>query len=198
MRPHTQALWAHLPEAERRRFLRHAKPFWDVHRHRIAPHASRRLTEAKAQGQFRVVAGRVKGFNPRSDGSVEVDVARRGGAGTETLAAAAVFECRGRAADVTRSENPLLRDLLGRGTARADALGLGLAVSGRCALLDDRGRESERVYAVGPVTSGTFWEIVAIPDIRKQAQELSITLRARAGLTPSTPEHPRVEPFGRG
>ncbi len=183
LRPHTQALWAHLPQAERRRFLRHAKPFWDVHRHRIAPHASRCLNEAQARGQFRVLAGRVEAFEPRPDGSVEVDVALRGGTGRETLTAAAVFECRGRAGDVTRSENPLLRDLLDRGTARPDALGLGLEVSDRCALLDDRGRESESIYAMGPVTSGTFWEIVAIPDIRKQAQNLAETLRARAGLS---------------
>ena len=179
LRPHTQALWAHLPKAERRRFLRHAKPFWDLHRHRIAPHARRLLAEAQARGQFRVLAGRVTAFDPRPDGNVEVHVALRGAKGTETLAAAAVFECRGRAADVTRSENPLLRDLLARGAARPDALGLGLAVSDHCALLDDRGRESERIYAMGPVTSGTFWEIVAIPDIRKQAQDLSETLRAR-------------------
>ena len=52
LRPHTQALWAHLSEAERRRFLRHSKPFWDVHRHRIAPQASQWLAEARARGQF--------------------------------------------------------------------------------------------------------------------------------------------------
>ncbi len=195
LRPHTQALWAYLPESERRRFLRHAKPLWDLHRHRIAPQASLRLAEARARGQFRVLAGRVEAFTPRPDGSVAVDVTLRGGTGTETLAAAAVFECRGRAADVTRSENPLLRDLLVRGTARPDTLGLGLAVSVDCALLDDRGRASERIYAMGPVTSGTFWEIVAIPDIRKQAQSLATTLREHAALlttaaqsdTPSPP-----------
>ncbi len=195
LRPHTQALWAYLPESERRQFLRHAKPLWDLHRHRIAPQASLRLAEARARGQFRVLAGRVQTFTPRPDGSVAVDVTLRGGTGTETLAAAAVFECRGRAADVTRSENPLLRDLLVRGTARPDTLGLGLAVSVDCALLDDRGRASERIYAMGPVTSGTFWEIVAIPDIRKQAQSLATTLRDHAALlttaaqsdTPSPP-----------
>ena len=184
LRPHTQALWAHLPEPERRRFLRHARPVWDVHRHRIAPQASRWLAEAQARGQFRVVAGRVEAFEPRPDGRVAVNVALRGGAGRETLAAAAFFECRGRAADVTRSENPLLLDLLDRGTARPDALGLGLAVSDDCALLDHQGRASERIYAMGPVTSGTFWEIVAIPDIRKQAQGLSETLRARRWPVP--------------
>ncbi len=194
LRPHTQALWAHLPDIERRRFLRHARPLWDLHRHRIAPQASRRLAEAQARGQFRVLAGRVEGFDPHPDGSVDVKVQLRGGTGKETLAAAAVFECRGRAADVTRSENPLLRDLLGRGTAHPDALGLGLAVSEHCALIDDRGRASERIYAMGPVTSGTFWEIVAIPDIRKQAQSLATTLRQHAGLMATAAQGDTIPP----
>ena len=78
LRPHTQALWAHLPDIERRRFLRHARPLWDLHRHRIAPQASRRLAEAQARGQFRVLAGRVEGFDPHPDGSVDVKVQLRG------------------------------------------------------------------------------------------------------------------------
>jgi uncharacterized NAD(P)/FAD-binding protein YdhS len=43
MRPHTQTLWHQLPLAERRRFLRHARPYRDLHRHRIAPDAARQL-----------------------------------------------------------------------------------------------------------------------------------------------------------
>src|SRR5690606_33825797 len=37
LRPHGQALWRSLGEAEQRRFLRHAVRYWDIHRHRIAP-----------------------------------------------------------------------------------------------------------------------------------------------------------------
>ena len=31
------ATWNALPERQQRRFLRHAWPWWSVHRHRIAP-----------------------------------------------------------------------------------------------------------------------------------------------------------------
>ena len=174
LRPHTQALWAALPEAERRRFLRHGQAFWAVHRHRVAPAAAERLTAAQASGQLRVLPGRASNFVPRP-GGVTVEVDRRGG-GTESVEAAAVFECRGRAADVARSDNPVLRDLIVTGAARPDALGLGLDVAADCALRDARGRASARLYAMGPVTAGTFWEITAVPDIRLQASRLAQTL----------------------
>src|SRR5205823_8834254 len=37
LRPCTSKIWQSLPIAERRRFLRHVRAYWDVHRHRIAP-----------------------------------------------------------------------------------------------------------------------------------------------------------------
>jgi uncharacterized NAD(P)/FAD-binding protein YdhS len=81
MRPHTQTLWHQLPLAERRRFLRHARPYWDVHRHRIAPDAARQLEMAKQRGQLQIIAAHVAEFVPQDTG-VEVRIARRG-AGTE-------------------------------------------------------------------------------------------------------------------
>ena len=45
----------------------------------------------------------------------------------------------------------------------ADRLGMGLEV-------DERSRldGAPRAWAVGPLTKGRFWEIVAVPDIRHQ------------------------------
>lgn len=37
LRPITPALWQRLDVSERARFLRHVRPYWDVHRHRAAP-----------------------------------------------------------------------------------------------------------------------------------------------------------------
>ena len=180
LRPHTQALWRALPEAERRRFLRHAAPLWNVHRHRIAPVAAERLAAAAARGQFRLLAGRATAFTPRPDG-VTVTVARRGRAGTARLDAAAVFECRGRAQSIAGTDNPLLRSLIGAGLARPDQLGLGLDVTPEGALVAADGRASDRLFALGPVTAGTFWEITAVPDIRAQARGLAATLAGDPG-----------------
>ena len=37
LRPHTQELWSSAPPERRKRFLRHLRPYWDMHRNRIAP-----------------------------------------------------------------------------------------------------------------------------------------------------------------
>ena len=49
-----------------------------------------------------------------------------------------------------------------------DPLGLGLDVDDRCGLIASDGGVDPRLYAVGPLTRGSFWEIVAVPDIRSQ------------------------------
>jgi uncharacterized NAD(P)/FAD-binding protein YdhS len=46
LRPYTQRLWRDLPLASKRRFLEHARAWWDVHRHRMAPEAEARITHA--------------------------------------------------------------------------------------------------------------------------------------------------------
>lgn len=49
---------------------------------------------------------------------------------------------------------------------------LGLDVTGNCALLDRSGAISRRLFAVGLVTRGAFWEMTAVPDIRRQTEKL--------------------------
>jgi uncharacterized NAD(P)/FAD-binding protein YdhS len=46
-------LWHRLPSAERRRFLRHLRPYWDVHRHRMAPGSRRRSAPCRRTASSR-------------------------------------------------------------------------------------------------------------------------------------------------
>ncbi len=59
LRSHTIALWRGFTEAEKSRFLRHARPWWDVHRHRIAPESAARIQQLKEEGKLEVMAGRI-------------------------------------------------------------------------------------------------------------------------------------------
>ncbi len=172
IRPYTQPLWRSLSHDARRRFLRHARAWWDIHRHRMAPAAADRIEAARKAGQLSIVAGRVAGFEPDEKGVLVRYVARTG-AEEKQIHADAVFECRGRAADVTATENPVLRQLLADGVVRPDRLGLGLDVGEDCGVIHRDGSHSSRIYAVGPITSGVFWEIVAVPDIRQQVAKLA-------------------------
>ncbi len=43
LRPYTQSIWRAMALPEQRRFLRHLRAWWDVHRHRLAPSVWRRI-----------------------------------------------------------------------------------------------------------------------------------------------------------
>jgi uncharacterized NAD(P)/FAD-binding protein YdhS len=186
LRPFTVDLWQAMPLHDRKRFLRHMRPWWDVHRHRMASHVADRIDAARASGQFRVLVGRVRDYAVE-DNQVQVQYRPRRMDGVETITVARVINCAGPGADYDRIQEPLIRDLLRDGMVRPDPLRLGLDVTGNCALLNRQGAISRRLFAVGPVTKGTFWEMTAVPDIRRQTESLAEYL---AGLVKAAPARP--------
>ena len=165
LRPHSLALWQGLSDSERKRFLRHLRPWWDVHRHRIAPRVAARIEAMRASGRLEIAAARVAGV----EGEV-VTLERRGG-GRLRRRFDAVVNCTGPEGDIRRIGDPLIRSLLESGRARPDRLGLGLDVDSRSRMAGDGA--SPALYALGPLTKGAFWEIVAVPDIRGQAASVA-------------------------
>ncbi|HET6157436.1 MAG TPA: FAD-dependent oxidoreductase [Dongiaceae bacterium] len=172
LRSHTQRLWQEMPAGERARFLRHLRPWWDVHRHRSATRVMARILEAIQKRQLMIVAGRIDSMAPGGD-HVSVVVRPRGKDGRLTLNAQRVLVCTALTPDLSKLELPLLRDLIAGGAARADALGLGLDVAPTGALIDADGKPAKDLFAVGPITRGTFWEITAVPDIRVACETLA-------------------------
>ena len=163
LRPHSAALWQGWDEVERRRFLRHARPWWDVHRHRIAPQVGTTLARLQTEGRLEVVAGRV------AAGGEDFEVRLRGG-GERSFRPALVVNCTGPLAEVTGASDPLLRGLLESGEVVPAPLGIGL-------LTDTDDRAGHRLWAVGPLTKGMYWEITAVPDIRGQAERVAAAVQ---------------------
>ena len=91
---------------------------------------------------------------------------------------ATILDCTGITSSPRHSPNRLVRDMLAQGLARPDLLDLGLDVTESCALVNRSGHASERLFAVGPITRGRFWEIMAIPDIRVQCANLAAAIIA--------------------
>jgi uncharacterized NAD(P)/FAD-binding protein YdhS len=167
LRPITSDIWAALPAAERERFLRHARPFWDVHRHRLAPPVADRLHAMLDAGFLRIARGRMLGMSFAAD-RVTATIRRRGAAGTERLDVQRVIRATGlrTAAD---GDSRLVRALCGRGLARLDAGALGLDVTERLEVRDGSGDIAPGLWALGPIVRGVVWECIAVPDIRVQA-----------------------------
>ncbi|KAB0677796.1 FAD/NAD(P)-binding protein [Aureimonas leprariae] len=180
VRPHTARLWQSLSVAERERFLRHARTWWEVHRHRMPPESEERLRAAMARGRLEILAARFVGSDPAGDG-VRVRFRRRGSRETETVDVAKVVDCTGilRGPDANRAG--IVASLIEAGTARPDPCRIGIKVDESCAVIDGGGKPAARLFAVGPVTRAQFWEITAVPDIRVQCAALAGTIADRLG-----------------
>ena len=172
LRPFTQAVWRGASPAERGRFLRHLRPWWDVHRHRLAPQVADRLATMIAQGRLTVVAGRPVRTEEVSEG-LTVYWRRRGRSDVERLTVDRVVNCTGPQGDFLRTGDPLLRALLDRNAIRPDACCIGIDVDLQSRTLSASGTENDWLLALGPMTRGAFWEIVAVPDIRAQVWTLA-------------------------
>jgi uncharacterized NAD(P)/FAD-binding protein YdhS len=192
LRPTTQDLWQAMPPGERSRFVRHMRPWWDVHRHRIPPAVADRIDDAIGRGQLIFAATRIRQMQAEADGATITHRPRRS-ATDHRLFVRRVINCSGPACDYERIADPLIRNLLDRGDIRPDPLRLGLDVSSLCALRNRRGEIWQRFYAVGPVTRPAFWEVTSVPDIRRQCETLAVHLGARlVSARPVVPASPAV------
>ncbi|OHT19350.1 hypothetical protein [Edaphosphingomonas haloaromaticamans] len=97
----------------------------------------------------------------------------RGAKATETLLARRVVNCSGPLIDLDRTEEPLLANLRARGVIRPDPSHIGLDVDPQARVIGRSGRADPRLFALGPLTRGAFWEVVAVPDIRVQTWNLA-------------------------
>jgi uncharacterized NAD(P)/FAD-binding protein YdhS len=175
LRPFTQSLWQGAPLAQRRRFVRHLRPWWDIHRHRIAPSVHGCIRSLIARGQLRVGAGKLIGAEP-ADGGIAVQWRPRGADVPARQTFTRIINCTGPEADLGRSSEPLLRNLIARGAIRPGPIGLGIEVDGAARVLDSAGAANPRLHALGPLTRGMWWEIIAVPDIRSQVADVAAVL----------------------
>jgi uncharacterized NAD(P)/FAD-binding protein YdhS len=181
LRPHVQAIWRVMPRRARQSFLEHARPWWDIHRHRMAPEVEAKIRALRESGQLRILSGHLLEVNAKRDGA-SVSIRPRASEALVQLKVSRIVSCRGLTNDPRRSSNPLIAQLVAEGYARADPLGIGVDVDDDCALVDANGRASERIFAVGPMSQAAFWESIAVPDIRLQAASLARRLTGQAGL----------------
>lgn len=170
IRPHAQRLWAGLRLADRRRFLRHVRALWDVHRHRLAPRVAMRIEALRAAGVLRVRAGRILGGEDRANSAV-ISWRPRGATAVETGEFERVIHCTGTRSSIESS--PLLSAMSRKGLIRPDALGLGVDTDAKGRLLLPDGRVHARAWALGPLRRGTLWENTAAPELRGEALDVA-------------------------
>jgi len=172
LRPHTKAIWSGLPLRQRQSFLRHLRPWWDVHRHRMAPAIADRIKAAEQSGQLTITAAHLTSVKSKGE-HIVIRYRNRRGEGLHELDVRSIIDCRGGSSRFSTTRNAALISLLEGGLAKPDALDLSLDVTADLQVLNARGEPSGSIFAVGPVTKGIFWEVTAVPDIRVQTEKLS-------------------------
>ena len=160
-------VWRALPIGEQRRALRWLRPFWDVHRFRMAPQVAALLDAGRRDGWLEVRAGRIDALDRRRD-SLAVTVSRRGE--SHALHCDVFVNCTGPDARFDRTANPLLRALLDRGRVVADAHRLGPAVDALGRAIDRAGSPDPRIRIAGPLVKGTVGEVVGVPEASANAR----------------------------
>lgn len=173
LRPITADLWGEADIATRGRIVRHLRPWWDVHRHRLAPQIGAHIDRLLAEGRLAVVSGRVKAITADADG-VRLGWRPRQGPARKPLTAHWLIDCTGpgHAPEADPVTGPLLID----GRARLDPLRLGLELDASGRVLAADGDADPRLFVLGPPARAAFWETIAVPDIRKRIEDVVLAL----------------------
>jgi len=172
VKPLVQDWWMGMEHAERERFLRHLRPFWEVHRHRMPRRVHKRLQACIDSGRVRSLAARI-GRMTVDDDRLRITYRERGSAVPGEVWAKHIINCTGPQSDTRRMDQPLIVDMLAMGHLSWDPLRMGIRTDPSGALIDASGRVSESLFAIGPLRKPTLWESTAVPEIRIQALELA-------------------------
>jgi uncharacterized NAD(P)/FAD-binding protein YdhS len=171
-------LWGRMPLAERRRFLRHARSYWDLHRHRLPVQTLETLNRLRRTRKLFVHAGRIIAFEPRGAGA-QASWQPRGKQALQTLVCDRVINCTGPDYDTRSSYDPLVHALIDDGFAIRDPLGLGLTTGRHGALIDRDAQVAPNLYYLGPMLRADTWEATAVPELRQHAERLTRHLARR-------------------
>jgi uncharacterized NAD(P)/FAD-binding protein YdhS len=172
VRPITSSLWIRLPEHERSRFLRHVQPYWDVHRHRVAPETYTHFDEALKHQNIVPIAGRIKSIELHN-GKPLVSIQSRGTQDVKKIPVDRIINCTGPNSNPNLIEEPLIQQLISDDLISVDSLGLGLLVDNQLAVTSKDGTPSEWLSYVGPMLKANFWEATAVPELRLYASALA-------------------------
>lgn len=177
LRPHLPRLWQQFSVLEKRQFLCHVRPYWEVYRHRLPPAVHEQVMGLLGSGRLEILKGTMIRIAPHPEG-LQLQYRPRGASTTtlQELNVAWVMNATGPNTRVATLENPLLQKLLKQGLIHADPFQLGLSATDSGQVLDVLGAPVPFLYTLGPPLKGQLWETTAVPEIRTQAQALAALL----------------------
>src|SRR5690606_8925143 len=176
MRPVTPALWANMSAADRMRFMRWLRPYWDVHRHRLAPGPASTIGAMLADSRLKASAGRVTHARQSGD-RIIVEQRVRGRPQVFREAFDWIINCTG--PDYAGDQARILEQrLIARGLLKPDTLGLGY-ITGPMGEACGADGLIPGLYLLGAACRPRSWEHTAVPELRQQVGVLAAELSRR-------------------
>jgi uncharacterized NAD(P)/FAD-binding protein YdhS len=172
IRAHTAHLWQGLPINERARFLRQLLPYWDVHRHRLAPSIGKQIEQLQQQGVIDVIAGRIELAHMQAN-QINLQYRDRATQEMKSLEVGAIINCTGPNYDLSTVQDPLVKSLIRRNYLQQDPLKLGLAINDQYRLQSAQCPIQPGLYYIGPMLKALHWEAIAVPELRVHVQRLA-------------------------
>ncbi|MFD2245506.1 FAD/NAD(P)-binding protein [Pontibacter ruber] len=172
LREHIPAIWQALPLSEKKRFLRHLRPYWETHRHRMPPRSAELLQQLQDKGQLKIIAADLVDAATTATGA-KVYFRPRGTRQVEALEVARVINCTGPTSDFRKVSHPLVQQLLQDELITPDPLYLGLMTAANGTLLRKSGQPISNLYTLGPPRKSMLYESTALREIRQQAKNLA-------------------------
>jgi uncharacterized NAD(P)/FAD-binding protein YdhS len=174
LRPHTQRIWSGFSRDERLTFAKEHAARWNVFRHRIAPVIHARVTGAQLTGQLRTHAANIVKLESADE---RIVVHLEDG---ESHSGDLVINATGPSTRFTATRSTLLQNLLRRGVVAPDDTDMGVRVDLDHTVLNSEGERSLWLLALGPMLRGTYWETIAVPELRTQARRVAETVLGAA------------------
>jgi uncharacterized NAD(P)/FAD-binding protein YdhS len=168
LRPFTAQIWQALPLSERRRFLTRLRAYWEIHRHRMATAVADRIAELLANGNLRLIAGRIDSAKGEAEG-VRLTIRERGAGRLRELTCGWVINCTGPVTPNSAESNPVVGSLLVGGWLQPDPLSLGVETSAAGNAIGENGQPVPDLFVVGTLRKPALWESTAVPELRQQA-----------------------------
>ena len=148
-------VWRRLPIEERRRLLRHLRPFWDAHRFQSAPQIDRAIGDARRSGRLELLA-----------------------AATLTRETGWIVNYTGPGHRSVVERHPVLQALRDAGALQADPLSLGISVDPSSRVIRPGGDAWSTLFVVGPLARGTHGELTGLPQVSAQPREVAALIAA--------------------
>jgi uncharacterized NAD(P)/FAD-binding protein YdhS len=166
IRPHLAQIWMNWDTEEKKQFIRHVRPFWEMMRHRIPPESDQVIQQLIRKGQLQIRKARLEKATVLDNGiSVEWN--------EKQMPCKGVFQklinCTGPQSNYRKLRSPLLQSLLDQGITMLDEIGLGILCTPEGQLINRSGSLQEKIHCIGPMLKAVRWETTAVREIREQA-----------------------------